>query len=60
MTKKENAAIIAEALKRFSENPEAIENFESYLIHCFDAFYLRIKDQPENITYELDHFSRIK
>ena len=60
MTKKENAAIIIESIKRFSENPEALENFESYLIHNFDAFYLRIKQHPENITKELDYFSKIK
>lgn len=60
MTKKENAAIIIESIKRFSENPEALENFESYLIHNFDAFYLRIKQDPEGITKELEHFSNIK
>lgn len=60
MTKKENAAIIIESIKRFSENPEALENFESYLIHNFDAFYLRIKQEPENITKELEYFSNIK
>ena len=60
MTKKENAAIIIESIKRFNKNPEALENFESYLIHNFDAFYLRIKQHPENITKELDYFSKIK
>ena len=60
MTKKENATIIIEAIKRFNKNPEALENFESYLIHNFDAFYLRIKQHPENITKELDYFSKIK
>ena len=60
MTKKENATIIIEAIKRFNENAEALENFESYLIHNFDSFYLRIKQDPENITKELDYFSKIK
>ena len=60
MTKKENATIIIEAIKRFNENAEALENFESYLIHNFYSFYLRIKQDPENITKELDYFSNIK
>lgn len=60
MTKKENAAVIIAAIKRFNENPEALENFESYLTYCFDAFYLRIKQQPEGITEELNYFSNIK
>lgn len=59
MTKRENAKMIVEAIKRFSEQPEALENFESYLTHNFDEWFLYIRKHPENITYDLDQFSRI-
>lgn len=51
------AGIIAEAIRRFNERPEALNNFESYISHCFGEWLERWANTPEGLASELEHFS---
>ena len=55
----ETTKILIEALKRFAENPGALENFESYLTYCSDQWLATYASTPAGLAAELDHFSKI-
>lgn len=56
----EEKNILIEALKRFAENPETIENFNSYLDKHFIAWCEKWAKTPEGFISELDQFSRVE
>lgn len=51
------ARTIAEAIRRFNERPEALDNFESYISHCFGGWFERWANTPEGLAHEFEHFS---
>lgn len=56
----EEKNILIEALKRFSENPETIENFSSYLDSHFLTWCEKWAKTPDGFIFELDQFSRVE
>lgn len=56
----EEKNILIEALKRFAENPETIENFSAYLDRHFTAWCEKWAKTPDGFISELDHFSRVE
>lgn len=51
------ARTIAEAIRRFNERPEALENFESYIGYHFDVWMKKWANTPEGIAHEFEYFS---
>lgn len=47
------------ALENFKSNPDAAENFKSYLEYHFDAWREKYAATPEGFIEELYHFSNI-
>lgn len=47
------------AIKGFNENPDALENFESYLNYHFVTWCEKFAYTPDNFINELNHFSKI-
>ena len=47
------------AIKAFGENPDALENLESYLERHFIAWCEKWANTPEGFINELKHFSEI-
>jgi hypothetical protein len=58
-TNKEISRVLIAAIKRLAENPEALENFENYLDHHYDVWFEKYANTPENLVFELRHFSEI-
>ncbi len=54
------AEAFGNALRKFAEHPERIDNFESYLSHHFDVWYKRYANGMENMVYEFEHFAEIE
>ena len=52
--------LLFEALENFRNNPDAVENFKSYLDYHFDAWRVKSAATPEGFIDELYHFSNIK
>lgn len=52
--------MLIDALKRFAENPDAIENLDGYLDRHFSAWCEKYANNPESFIWELDQFSRIE
>lgn len=57
---KDQAAIVAAALRTFAERPENIDNFESYLSQHFEIWLEKYANTPENIAAELVNFSTME
>lgn len=57
---KKNAEILCNAIKKFAENPGAIDNFESYLSNHFDVWMNEYVNTPSGLVSEFKHFSEIK
>ena len=55
-----NAATVKAALENFSNHPERIENFISYLENCFSVWYGKYAGTPAGLADELKHFSEIE
>lgn len=55
-----NAKALCEAIRKFAENPTAIENFESYLSYHFDKWIEKYANTPEGLISELNHFAAIE
>lgn len=51
------AKILAEAIRRFNERPEALENFESYIGAHFDIWLKNWANTPDGLAHEFEHFS---
>ena len=60
MSNKENAALTVAAIRHFAENPEALENFESYLSQHYDIWLTKYANTPDGLTAELSHFAHIR
>ena len=52
--------LLITALKRFSENPGAIDNLESYLNYHFETWAAKYANTPGNFISELSEFSKIE
>lgn len=51
---------MADALRKFAEKPQNIDNFESYLEHCFIDWKEIFANTPEKIIGELENFAEIE
>lgn len=63
MKTKENAeaaAVMIQAIRKFNENPEALENLRLYLENHFDIWMEKFAYNPLNLSYELKMFSEIE
>lgn len=56
---KNEAHIVAEAIKALAKDEEALENFESYLSRHFEAWLVRYASTPYDMALELNDFARI-
>lgn len=54
-----NSKALCDAIRKFSENPEAIDNFESYLSHHFDVWFNKFVTTPDGLVSEFNTFSEI-
>ena len=48
------------AIRTFAENPERLENFESYLSHHFDVWMETYANTPEKLTAEVKRFAEME
>ena len=55
-----NAQTVKEALENFSNHPERIDNFISYLERHFSLWLTKYASTPDGIAYELKTFSEIE
>lgn len=56
----EQAKALCDAIRRFAENEDAIENFESYLEWHFPVWFDKyVKPSPDDLISEFEQFSRI-
>lgn len=53
------AEVFCAAIKRLAENPENLDNLESYLSRHFPVWLKKYASTPLDITMELDNFSRM-
>lgn len=56
----ELAKILCDGLRKFAENPAAIDNFECYLSHHFGKWFENFADCPEHLAFEISQFSQIE
>ena len=47
------------AIEKLANNKDALENFESYIAHHFQAWLDKWASTPEDIIYDFEWFSRI-
>ena len=51
--------MLVDALKRFTEKPENVENFSSYLDRHFYKWLDKFANNPLSFICELDQFSKV-
>lgn len=56
----EEAADFCKAIKRLAENPDSLENLESYLSGHFQSWLEKFANKPENIAAELAAFTEME
>lgn len=54
-----SAKLFCDAIKLFSEQPDALENLESYLSYHFGAWLEKYANTPESMAAELYNFANI-
>lgn len=54
------AKALCDAIRKFKDNPAAIDNFESYLSYHFDAWYEKFANTPDGLIDEFNHFAAIE
>lgn len=59
-TYEKEAAEFCKAIKRLAENPDSLENLESYLSVHFQFWIEKFADKPENISAELAAFAEME
>lgn len=59
-TYEKEAADFCKAIKRLAENPDSLENLESYLFGHFQSWLEKFADTPENIAAELAAFAEME
>ncbi len=52
-----NAKALCDAIRNFSNNQEALDNFESYLSYHFDTWYKKFASTPNGLIDEFKQFS---
>ena len=57
---RKNAETVQKALENFSNHPERIENFVSYLERHFSIWMQKYASTPEGLATELLHFSEME
>jgi hypothetical protein len=57
---REEVTTLITAIKKFNENPETLDNLESYLNNHFDAWACKWANTPEGFINELKQFSEIE
>lgn len=58
MKYEKEAHAFREAIENLAGNPDAMDNFESYLSRHFEAWLTKyVKDDPENLVGELERFA---
>ena len=55
-----NSKALCDAIRKFADNPAAIENFESYLDHHFDTWYEKFASTPDGLISEFNMFSGLE
>ena len=55
-----NSKVLCNAIRKFAENPAAIENFEDYLSHHFEIWLEKYASTPDNLANEFKEFSTIE
>ena len=53
----EQAKAMADAIREFNNNPEALDNFEDYLAHHFDEWVKKYASTPVGMAYEFKMFA---
>ena len=51
---------LCDAIRKFAENPAALENFELYLNRHFDIWFKKYANTPDGLTSEFYQFSTIE
>ena len=51
---------IADALRKFAEKPQNIDNFESYLKYCFIGRKENFANAPEKMIEDMKHFAEME
>lgn len=59
MNNQENAKRLADAIRKFAENPENIDNFEGYLSNHFDAWMKKFAYDPYSLANEFQTFANM-
>lgn len=59
MSNREAAATVAEAIRKFNQDEDALNNFQSYLEHHFHKWLEKWANTPEGLATELIHFATI-
>lgn len=57
--KEEFAKMLCASIKLFSEDEEALENFECYLSHHFDVWMKKFAYDPQGLAMEFWRFATI-
>lgn len=55
----QEAADFCDAIRRFAENEDALNNMESYLTYCFADWLRRYANTPESLAGEMRNFAAI-
>lgn len=51
---------LCDAIRKFAVNPDALDNFESYLAMHFDVWYNKFAHTPDDLVSEFKEFSNIE
>ena len=60
MNNNELAKEFCAAIRTLAENPERLENFESYLNYHFNEWFSDFITCPENLIYEIQQFAEME
>lgn len=54
------AAELTAAIKLLASKPDNLDNFESYITHCFDTWVIKYANTPEGLTAEIKSFATME
>ena len=57
---RKSAKQLCSAIRKFSEHPENLENFQLYLEHHFEEWLEKYANTPESIAYEIECFATME
>lgn len=55
----QSAKILCDAIRAFTQSPEALDNFETYLSYHFSTWMDKFASTPECMAEEFEQFSKI-